>query len=137
MDPSMPAAGGWCQRSTRYSSPWSRSTGAHPGRTPSSQVTSFFFFQAEDGIRDRNVTGVQTCALLISFMTPMQCQFLDWRLRMKVGSRAQGTIKVLSLPDRLPKSGRASTDRDQRDTFVLFVPRDAHGAWIEHRPAIH
>src|SRR5438067_7157669 len=22
-----------------------------------------FFFQAEDGIRDRNVTGVQTCAL--------------------------------------------------------------------------
>src|SRR5437868_11373306 len=27
----------------------------------------FFFFQAEDGIRDRNVTGVQTCALPISF----------------------------------------------------------------------
>src|SRR5207249_9044524 len=27
---------------------------------------SFFFFQAEDGIRDRNVTGVQTCALPIS-----------------------------------------------------------------------
>src|SRR5699024_11797172 len=26
-----------------------------------------FFFQAEDGIRDRNVTGVQTCALPISF----------------------------------------------------------------------
>src|SRR5579885_88015 len=29
-----------------------------------------FFFQAEDGIRDRNVTGVQTCALPI-------CQALD------------------------------------------------------------
>src|SRR5699024_11516574 len=29
-------------------------------------VISFFFFQAEDGIRDRNVTGVQTCALPIS-----------------------------------------------------------------------
>src|SRR5207249_7982076 len=27
-----------------------------------------FFFQAEDGIRDRNVTGVQTCALPISFL---------------------------------------------------------------------
>src|SRR5699024_11469476 len=26
-------------------------------------LLSFFFFQAEDGIRDRNVTGVQTCAL--------------------------------------------------------------------------
>src|SRR5437773_3622069 len=27
---------------------------------------TFFFFQAEDGIRDRDVTGVQTCALPIS-----------------------------------------------------------------------
>src|SRR5207249_7155499 len=26
---------------------------------------AYFFFQAEDGIRDRNVTGVQTCALPI------------------------------------------------------------------------
>ena len=26
----------------------------------------FFFFQAEDGIRDIGVTGVQTCALPIS-----------------------------------------------------------------------
>src|SRR5207248_11435091 len=29
-------------------------------------VVEFFFFQAEDGIRDRTVTGVQTCALPIS-----------------------------------------------------------------------
>src|SRR5207249_5655162 len=29
----------------------------------------FFFFQAEDGIRDRNVTGVQTCALPIWTIT--------------------------------------------------------------------
>src|SRR5436189_4887231 len=28
----------------------------------------FFFFQAEDGIRDTSVTGVQTCALPISRM---------------------------------------------------------------------
>src|SRR5256884_9251778 len=28
----------------------------------------FFFFQAEDGIRDVAVTGVQTCALPISFV---------------------------------------------------------------------
>src|SRR5579862_1924236 len=30
------------------------------------QVDFFFFFQAEDGIRDGTVTGVQTCALPIS-----------------------------------------------------------------------
>src|SRR5215204_7091036 len=29
-------------------------------------VCNFFFFQAEDGIRDHCVTGVQTCALPIS-----------------------------------------------------------------------
>src|SRR3989442_10717460 len=28
----------------------------------------FFFFQAEDGIRDADVTGVQTCALPISVL---------------------------------------------------------------------
>src|SRR6266516_4017732 len=30
-----------------------------------------FFFQAEDGIRDRTVTGVQTCALPILFGRPL------------------------------------------------------------------
>src|SRR2546425_13215357 len=32
----------------------------------SSYLSFFFFFQAEDGIRDKLVTGVQTCALPIS-----------------------------------------------------------------------
>src|SRR5207302_2308545 len=32
------------------------------------RVRIFFFFQAEDGIRDFHVTGVQTCALPISFI---------------------------------------------------------------------
>src|SRR5699024_11822924 len=32
-----------------------------------------FFFQAEDGIRDRNVTGVQTCALPILFARNFSC----------------------------------------------------------------
>src|SRR5690625_5908296 len=32
------------------------------------RLISFFFFQAEDGIRDGHVTGVQTCALPIYFL---------------------------------------------------------------------
>src|SRR5437868_13106 len=39
----------------------------------------FFFFQAEDGIRYRNVTGVQTCALPICVFTfnvvPHECKY--------------------------------------------------------------
>src|SRR3989441_13083005 len=33
----------------------------------------FFFFQAEDGIRDKLVTGVQTCALPISIEPDADC----------------------------------------------------------------
>src|SRR5699024_12017179 len=36
-----------------------------------SMLIFYFFFQAEDGIRDRNVTGVQTCALPISLLAGM------------------------------------------------------------------
>src|SRR5439155_17962759 len=36
-----------------------------PESTPSVSVFLVFFFQAEDGIRDGHVTGVQTCALPI------------------------------------------------------------------------
>src|SRR2546430_6812039 len=35
------------------------------GRLPPNRPCSSFFFQAEDGIRDLTVTGVQTCALPI------------------------------------------------------------------------
>src|SRR5256884_1027063 len=42
---------------------------------------SLFFFQAEDGIRDVAVTGVQTCALPISVLTRrMICAFETKRL---------------------------------------------------------
>src|SRR3989442_3775937 len=34
----------------------------------------FFFFQAEDGIRDADVTGVQTCALPISAEAEVRTQ---------------------------------------------------------------
>src|SRR5437762_8230456 len=37
----------------------------------------FFFFQAEDGIRDTSVTGVQTCALPISPLGRSLRQYLD------------------------------------------------------------
>src|SRR6267154_1644176 len=48
-----------------------------------SGLCGFFFFQAEDGIRDGRVTGVQTCALPICHAkTP-----LLWVLRDVLGMR--------------------------------------------------
>src|SRR5205807_6446730 len=52
----------------------------------------FFFFQAEDGIRDYKVTGVQTCALPIS---PQVCSHLlhprSLRGRTQVGLLVQSS----------------------------------------------
>src|SRR2546426_9325184 len=42
-------------------------------------ANSFFFFQAEDGIRDYKVTGVQTCALPILSCEDMAGQFAGQR----------------------------------------------------------
>src|SRR5699024_11479020 len=42
-------------------------------------MTPVFFFQVEDSIRDRNVTGVQTCALpIFRFSNLPYYTFLTW-----------------------------------------------------------
>src|SRR5207237_7268648 len=59
---------------------------------------SFFFFQAEDGIRDSSVTGVQTCALPISavyMMLSALCQAKLVTCPSRPGSRS-----VISPPPR-------------------------------------
>src|SRR5699024_109 len=51
-----------------------------------------FFFQAEDGIRVRNVTGVQTCALPISFLKGEG--FFNMLFFLNITSPSVGSIKV-------------------------------------------
>src|SRR3989442_4765670 len=57
-------------------------------------VVSLCFFQAEDGIRDADVTGVQTCALPISAIAnaerPRAAATRDWR-RRRSGAGADGS----------------------------------------------
>src|SRR6266850_5780972 len=57
-------------------------------RTGSRWAPIIFFFQAEDGIRDYKVTGVQTCALPISTRAPIIRLYLRiprWRKRWGAG----------------------------------------------------
>src|SRR2546422_2256457 len=49
----------------------------------------FFFFQAEDGIRDVAVTGVQTCALPISLRFPRYATSTSCVVRGRNSSRNQ------------------------------------------------
>src|SRR5438105_15946074 len=53
-------------------------------------VIVFFFFQAEDGIRDPLVTGVQTCALPISLspITPSWRIVSVWTLGLRLCARS-------------------------------------------------
>src|SRR5699024_12145532 len=59
-----------------------------------------FFFQPEDGIRDRNVTGVQTCALPISGVAALR--------------RRARPEHACSLIDRVHRSGVS----DPREVFA-------------------
>src|SRR5690349_15296785 len=64
---------------------------------------SFFFFQAEDGIRDLYVTGVQTCALPISTKT----KGVEIGAKIdKLGMRASDTCPVFFDNVRVPQRHR-------------------------------
>src|SRR5256886_6775906 len=62
----------------------------------------FFFFQAEDGIRDLTVTGVQTCALPISGHTSSRLEAVDLIGRDvpqgKTAPGARGECVILQAP---------------------------------------
>src|SRR5256885_2880634 len=52
---------------------------------------AFFFFQAEDGIRDYKVTGVQTCAL------PILLARIEVMLRRGGGTAVETKLRVADL----------------------------------------
>src|ERR1022692_4488942 len=58
----------------------------------------FFFFQAEDGIRDYKVTGVQTCALPICFITHDDAVVLHIQLD-DVNRLGRGDAQTFALAD--------------------------------------
>src|SRR6266496_2041620 len=66
----------------------------------------FFFFQAEDGIRDLYVTGVQTCALPI--LHALQGPSCTRRLRRRRGTRNPfGSARARSEERRVGKECRS------------------------------
>src|SRR5699024_3782261 len=83
-----------------------------------------FFFQAEDGIRDRNVTGVQTCALPI----------LPWPVgaRMRLVASDPTRLHPERHPELLPVTGRG--DLDDRDPLAP-EPQAITRAGIEREPS--
>src|SRR5260370_22050139 len=80
----------------------------------------FFFFQAEDGIRDSSVTGVQTCALPILGVAPPAEQCLHLRLRGRCDTqpgadlcncRTGSAHEILVAQDKMARIARTKIGR--------------------------
>src|SRR5437660_11582334 len=78
----------------------------------------FFFFQAEDGIRDGHVTGVQTCALPISARstTPADSIFIDCARSILPVCRA-GTKPISSVVARHTRSEERRVGKECRSRW--------------------
>src|SRR3712207_7742292 len=74
----------------------------------------FFFFQAEDGIRDIGVTGVQTCAL------PISCTWTPMRARPARSPRSLWSVRARCSPaaDRQLFDSRAA--RGEPQNYLRF-----------------
>src|SRR3712207_8038516 len=84
---------------------------------------SVFFFQAEDGIRDIGVTGVQTCALPISGepgLEPLENEPLE---QLPVPSQRHAPlVVVVAAVERVAPRPRTT------EPAVLALDRSAEGA---------
>src|SRR5699024_11474022 len=80
-----------------------------------------FFFQAEDGIRDRNVTGVQTCALPICSRGQrrrrrsgsLRIRSMSMTIHFSIPSAGSGAAVTVGsvLPPRRPAGAARSEER--------------------------
>src|SRR5690348_2961417 len=74
----------------------------------------FFFFQAEDGIRDGRVTGVQTCALPISLKIGevfKQAKLPEGLLEIVTGDGSTGAALVEGGVDKVMFTGSVATGK--------------------------
>src|SRR5260370_25618997 len=85
----------------------------------------FFFFQAEDGIRDSSVTGVQTCALPISITGTIEVmrQVLDrsgYRRLLKESSDAEDQERLANIEELITAAHQVHQEDTSR-TIADFL----------------
>src|SRR5207249_7993263 len=89
------------------------------------------FFQAEDGIRDRNVTGVQTCALPILRLSRRPT---SRRTPIATAAATQTTTEAAEPNDAPPPNDRRPDDRPPGLGHPpLDLPRDRRARSEERR----
>src|SRR5256885_10792496 len=91
----------------------------------------FFFFQAEDGIRDYKVTGVQTCALPIC-ATPDGGRWIHGAmLQLILSARARGAVLSSGGTTRTAPRARALsvTSRNRTRSEERRVGKECRSRW--------
>src|SRR5256885_7906540 len=92
----------------------------------------FFFFQAEDGIRDYKVTGVQTCALPISRRLGLTTTGNAGGIHNLIVSSAQGALDAAGFLERLDTGLLVTELMGQGVNGVTGdYSRGASGFWVE------
>src|SRR5690606_36092960 len=87
-----------------------------------------FFFQAEDGIRDFHVTGVQTCALPIFFLTPgMRKDLEEIRRAREAGVPVSTEINLFFDRCRAPIIGITGSSGKTTTTTLIGSILEASG----------
>src|SRR6266496_5449314 len=87
----------------------------------------FFFFQAEDGIRDLYVTGVQTCALPICALEA-RAQAEDAGVKVIVGEEVktagEGEVIGLFIEEKIPRglTLQETVAEIKRQGGLVYVP---------------
>src|SRR2546425_7005088 len=75
----------------------------------------FFFFQAEDGIRDKLVTGVQTCALPICKVLVPAFEFIHKLTAARLAADVAGVPIVIVARTDADSAKLLTSDFDERD----------------------
>src|SRR5438067_4821556 len=93
-----------------------------------------FFFQAEDGIRDRNVTGVQTCALPISpFGLPIRIRlprFLAGEAAIEEWQESETSLGIrVTISNRLFGAFFGYEGAFERDRKSVVVGKECRSRW--------
>src|SRR5205085_6693914 len=97
----------------------------------------YFFFQAEDGIRDLTVTGVQTCALPISGVIFARDEAVApdvvWVGADRLHSVLWDDGKLHAAPDLMVEvlsPGQANEERDRELKLDVYSRRGVREYWI-------
>src|SRR5438876_6329115 len=93
-------------------------------------LDGIFFFQAEDGIRDGRVTGVQTCALPIYFVIKTEAEIQAYVDHVPI---PEASVLQITPQPLVPPRTDIDALTDENRKYELVANHWAECSWLMHR----